>query len=214
MNPGLDAAPVVLVHGLFMRPWCLAPLRWRLQRAGLGTVSFSYATRTQPLAASVAALHDLVRRQGPGSVHFIAHSMGGLLLQHLFATHPDLPAGRCVTLGSPHLGSGVAAALARYRRFRRLLGQSLDYGLLGDAPPWDARRELGVIAGVVPVGLGRLLPGCGLPGDGTVAVAETALPGRRARLCLPVTHFGMLLSARVAAECVSFIRRGHWLKQD
>jgi len=214
MTPSRDAAPVVLVHGLFMRPWSLAFLQWRLQRAGFHTLGFAYATRHQPVAESVAALRQRLQDLPGGPPRFVAHSMGGLLLQQLFAVHPDLPSSRIVTLGTPHLGSGIAVALARHRAVRWLLGESLGYGLLGDAPAWDARRELGVIAGVVLVGLGRLLPGCGLPGDGTVAVADTLVPGRRSQRYLPVTHFGMLLSPRVAAESVSFLRYGHWLKRD
>ena len=205
---------MVLVHGLFMRPWCLAFLRWRLRRAGFRTHSFAYATRRQPVADSVAALRQRLQDLPGGPPCLVAHSMGGLLLQQLFAAHPELPGGRIVTLGTPHLGSGIAVALARYRAGRWLLGRSLGYGLLGDAPAWDPRRELGVIAGVAPVGLGRLLPGCRVPGDGTVAVAETLVPGRRSQLCLPVTHFGMLLSPRVATETVAFLRYGHWLKRD
>jgi hypothetical protein len=46
--------------------------------------------------------------------------------------------------------------------------------------------------------------------DGTVAVSETELPGASARLCLPVTHSGMLLSARVAQEAGSFLQHGRF----
>jgi hypothetical protein len=65
-----------------------------------------------------------------------------------------------------------------------------------------------VIAGNRSVGLGRLVARLTEPNDGTVAVAETAVPGAHARLVLPVAHFAMLLAPVVARQVARFLRTG------
>ncbi|HSH84055.1 MAG TPA: hypothetical protein VK979_02700, partial [Guyparkeria sp.] len=82
---------------------------------------------------------------------------------------------------------------------------SLDAGLDDGAPAWQAANTL-MIAGTRPLGPGRLLPETlDGPNDGTVAVAETRVPGLAAHECLPVNHFGMLLSRLVAEMAIAFL---------
>jgi hypothetical protein len=89
----------------------------------------------------------------------------------------------------------------------RLLGASRDIwrSLPDDYRP---RCEVGVIAGSRPWGLGRLftrLPGTN---DGVVRLEETEVAGMRDRVVLPVSHSGMLVSARVAREVAAFLGSG------
>jgi hypothetical protein len=65
-----------------------------------------------------------------------------------------------------------------------------------------------MIAGVRPVGLGRLVGGLEPPHDGTVAVAETRVDGLADHVCLPVTHTGMLIAPGVAAHAARFLLTG------
>ena len=92
-------------------------------------------------------------------LHLVAHSLGGIVLHHLFRQFPDLPPGRVVLLGSPVRGSGVARRMAVSPFLRPLLGSNREEGLLGDVPPWPPNRELGVIAGNRGLGVGRLIGG-------------------------------------------------------
>jgi hypothetical protein len=75
---------------------------------------------------------------------------------------------------------------------------------------WSLKRDLGIIAGTQPVGLGRLLAPFHEACDGTVAVSETRLPGATEHIELPVSHMGMLMSSRVARETGLFLREGHF----
>src|SRR6266481_1311626 len=75
---------------------------------------------------------------------------------------------------------------------------------------WSHERPLGIIAGNNPLSLGRLMVDFHEPNDGTVAVSETALPGATAQVVLPVSHTGMLLSARVAHEVGQFFDNGRF----
>ena len=195
-----------LIHGLWMGPWALRPLASRLNDAGLATDRFGYSTRTSP-AQSADQLADWLDRQPATPRHLVAHSLGGIVLAHLVDRHPCLlsPETRIVLLGSPLAGSAVARRLARWRMGRRLLAGSLTGGLDGQAPAWRAPNTL-MIAGTRPIGPGRLVPGALVgPNDGTVAVDETRVPGLAAHRCLPVNHFGLLLSGAVAEATASFL---------
>jgi pimeloyl-ACP methyl ester carboxylesterase len=90
---------VVLVPGLWMPAVALALLSARLERAGFRTQSFAYSGR-EPLEQAIERLGRLVRER---SVHFIGHSLGGVLIFDLLQTHRDIAARRVVLLGSPVL---------------------------------------------------------------------------------------------------------------
>jgi hypothetical protein len=69
---------------------------------------------------------------------------------------------------------------------------------------------LGVIAGDLGFGLGRLVGTLGGPSDGTIMVEETELDGATDRLVLRVSHTGMLFSAAVARAAGAFLRSGRF----
>ena len=73
---------------------------------------------------------------------------------------------------------------------------------------WTHSRELGVIAGDLGFGLGRLVGRLDVPSDGTVSVDETRLEGAKDRVVLRVSHTGMMFSAAVARQSAAFFRSG------
>jgi hypothetical protein len=78
---------------------------------------------------------------------------------------------------------------------------------------WKRNERLGVIAGTLPMGLGRAfgpLPG---PNDGVVCVDETAIEGMSERITLRVGHSGMLVAPRVASQTAAFLREGKFLHE-
>ena len=179
----------------------------RLRRAGFETRCFGYPSR-DPVEANARRLSAWLAEQGltgARAPHFVAHSLGGLVLAHFLARQPPPSPPRMVLLGTPLHGSGVARQLARLRIGRWLLGGALTAGLLGGAPGLPPGRIL-LIAGRRAIGPGRLVPG-GLagPSDGTVAVAETRSPALADHRILPVNHFGMLISRQVADETIAFL---------
>ncbi|RME34706.1 MAG: alpha/beta hydrolase [Gammaproteobacteria bacterium] len=188
-------------------------LRRRLERAGYRTLRFHYPSRRMSPPEVAGRLARLVQELGEERVHFVAHSLGGLVLRHLYHDRPQLPPGRAVTLGTPHQGSCVARELARRRPGRWLLGASIRQGLLGDLPPWPASRELGIIAGTLPLGLGRLICELPQPNDGAVSLEETHLPGASGHVMVRASHLGLLWSPRCARMCIEFLRFGRFLPQ-
>ena len=204
---------VVLIHGLWMPALVMALLARRLRRAGWATFRFAYSSRHATLRENAAALAGFVRGIDAPRVHFVAHSLGGLLLMQLFQDYPGQRPGRVVLLGTPYQGSHVAKRLSRHAWGRWLCGLSLDGALLGDGPRWRGERELGVIAGTVPIGAGWIVPGLAKPNDGTVAVAETVVEEQSDTITLPVTHSALVLSAAVARQVVGFLNTGSFQHQ-
>ncbi len=203
---------VVLIHGLWVTARNLALLQHRLQAAGFLTAAFSYPTVQSAPRLNAIELNGFCKKLDAQVLHFVAHSLGGLVLRHLFHDYSDQRPGRVVTLGTPHQPSSAARSLSRIRPGRIVMGRSLHEGLLGGAPPWDRRRELGSIAGTLRFGMGRLVPGIPAPSDGTVAVAETRLEGMTDHITAPVSHLGLVVSRRVADYTTHFLRHGQFPK--
>lgn len=185
-------------------------LRWRLGKAGFSTQRFSYPTVRSDIAANAARLQQFLSGLDANTVHFVGHSLGGLLILRLFADYPEQRPGRIVLLGTPYTGSATAHNLARHAWGRRLLGRSVEQALFGDGPRWHGGRDLGVIAGTKPMGLGLLVGELSRPNDGTVIVAETqGIPGA-VSFTLPSSHSSLLFSAEVAQRVCRFLRSGRF----
>ena len=201
---------VVLVHGIWMPGLEMALLEKRLRNCGFTPYLFSYPTIRCDLACNAVRLQQFVEKIDAPVVHFVAHSLGGLLIRQLFHDFPQQRPGRIVTLGTPHAGSQVARRMGRNPFGKFLLGQSLKHGLRGDVPGWAAQRELAVIAGNISLGVGRFVGNLSGPNDGAVSVTETLLPGMTAHQVFPVSHAGLLFSRDVAKAVCRFLKTGSW----
>jgi len=203
---------VVLVHGLWMNGWDMSLLRRRLELAGYDCRRFSYhSMRSTPLENAMD-LNAYLLTLDAAAIHLVAHSLGGLVVRHLFHEYPQQRPGRVVTLGTPHQHSTTAGSLADFPLTRILLGKSIVNGLLGNVPPWHSAHEFGSIAGDLRLGLGLVIPGVKQPGDGTVAVAETRLEGMKDHTVVHASHTGLLFSKAAADQVVHFLQAGQFYR--
>jgi hypothetical protein len=207
-----SAAAVVYVHGLWMPGLEGALLRRRLTaERGYRCHVFRYHSVREPMARVTASLRSIVARIDAPQVHLLGHSLGSLVILRFLQCHAMAQPGRVLFLAPPAAGSRAARFLGRLPLGRRALGQAVAEELLTERERrWDVGRELGIIAGTAPVGLGHLLLTFCEDNDGVLALSETELAGAKSRLCLPVNHSGMLLSARVAREAGSFLEHGRF----
>lgn len=208
-----DAAQhVVYVHGLWMRGGESLLLAQRLLREfGLQVHAFPYSAGTWGMEEITAHLQSFVRSLDVPAVHFVGHSLGGLVIYRYFERYPEQLPGRAVFLGTPCLESRAAVQAAQVRFISVLMGPSVADELLRPRERrWTFGRPLGIIAGSQSIGLGQFVAGFEEECDGTVAVSETRLPGAADHIVLPVSHMGMLVSARVARETGSFLRDGRF----
>jgi len=201
---------VILVHGLLTPGAELWLLAQRLRRRGFETIIFRYPTRRRDLHHNAAGLARLARSRKGAAVHCVGHSLGGLVILEALRQN-GLPRGRVVLLGSPVQGSCVAQRLSNYGPGCWLLGKSTEDCLLQAAPDWDYNRDIGIIAGTRPIGIGPVLGGLQGEHDGVVSVAETGLAGATDRIVVPVTHVGLVFSRPVARQVCEFLQHGHFI---
>lgn len=187
-----------------------ALLRQRLARAGFAPELFRYHSTNATIDEITAELADCIRAAGP-VVHVVGHSLGGVIALETFDRHAELPPGRVVLMGAPVQGAGAARALGSHAIGRAILGPLARSQLTGSGGRrWTHARELGLVAGTRPIGLGQFLARLPAPNDGTVALEETELPGAAARVVHDASHVGMLLSSAVAASVASFLEHGRF----
>ncbi|MDH3713250.1 MAG: alpha/beta hydrolase [Gammaproteobacteria bacterium] len=203
---------VVLVHGIWMRGGSLFIIARCLQSGGFNCYPFTYASVRRTAAQNAERLHAFSSGLEADIVHFVGHSLGGIVILHLFDRYPRQRPGRVVFAGSPVNGSAVAQRSAANPISQVLLGNSLRRALMGGTPAWRGARDLGVIAGSRSLGVGRLLGGLRGTNDGTVSVDETRIPGATDHIVLPVTHTGLVISRAVADQVQAFLRNGEFMR--
>ena len=208
---GERRATAVLVHGLWVHAVLMEVQRLFLARAGFDAVSWSYPSVRATLAENAARLAQFARSLAAPAVHWVGHSLGGLVILRMLEAERALPPGRVVLLGVPCRDSHPARVLARNALGACVLGRSLREWLAHAKPTDFPGREIGVVAGSRSFGLGRfLIRGMPAPNDGVVAVAETGLDCARDRIVLPVSHSGMLFSRATARQTAAFLRDGRF----
>jgi len=202
---------VILLHGLWMRGFALAMLHRRLAEAGFQVDRFDYLSVAATQQRILDQLHARMRALGADGtrVHLVGHSLGGLLALRA-CLDAELPPGRIVCLGSPLKGSAAARSFSAWGRGGEvLLGHNRDLLEQGFVR-WTGTRQVGVIAGCTPLGLGAVLGHLDGEHDGTVAVEETRLPGLTAHCVVEANHTGLLFSADVAQRASHFLRDGRF----
>jgi pimeloyl-ACP methyl ester carboxylesterase len=193
-----------------MRAFTLVALRHRLEQASYSVELFDYASVLRGPEVSVANLQRRVHAGKARRVHFVGHSLGGLVALQALQREPGLTRGRVVCLGTPLRGSSVARGVARLPGGSLLIGKSMEV-LRNGIERWDGRQQVGAVAGRLPIGFGFAVGALATPHDGTVSVAETELPGLTDHCVVPATHTGLLFSAEAAEQSIAFLREGRFL---
>lgn len=202
---------VVLVHGLWMRGWVMRWMGVRLNRCGFDVRYFSYPSMRSSLSQNASVLAHFAENIAAPRIHFIGHSLGGLLILQMLHEFPQNRIGRIILAGSPYSACRVATKLARRGLGRYILGRSMLQWLGQTLPSSNPAYDIGVIAGCKGIGGGRVISRLASPNDGVVAVEETRIAFARDQIVLDVNHSGMLLSAELARQACTFLRRGHFL---
>ncbi len=211
-----DAAEVVvLLHGLARTSLSMQPLEASLERAGFAVVNHGYPSLSATPDELVADLESVIASLPPetATIHFVTHSLGGILVRAYLSERPLDRLGRVVMLAPPNRGSEIVDALGDSALFgwifgptARQLGTDAD-SLPNRLPPADF--ELGVIAGTESVNpLGEAL--IERPSDGTVALEATKVPGMTDFIALPSSHSFIMLSDETARQTIFFLRQGRF----
>lgn len=205
---GVAQEHVILLHGIWMRGITLMPLARRLRQAGYSVETIDYASVFRGIGPAVGKLRERMLAH-EGAVHLVGHSLGSLVALEATRGVRRLPKGRIVCIGPPLRGSAVARALTAFPGGRLLLGHSAEPLLVG-VDAWTGVRNVGVIAGRLPFGLGITLGPLMAPHDGTVSVEETRLEGISDHRTVAASHTGLLFSSEVADLTLAFLRSGRF----
>jgi hypothetical protein len=192
-------------------------VEWQLERAGFQVINNSYSSATQSIEESadkaVAGGVAGCRSLGFEKFSFVTHSLGGILLRQYLSRRSIGGLYRAVMLGPPNQGSALADYIVSVDLLRVLQPEAVEQ--LGTGQESVPLRlgpvdfQLGVIAGDAP--RHRVMPGLpDGPGDGTVAVAETVVPGMLDFLVLPVGHTFMMWDSEVLEQVEYFLLHGRF----
>lgn len=204
---------VVLLHGLAKSHHSMEKLATSLKQEGYQTVNYDYPSRKSSIKA-LAQTHisrALNQCDQNAPIHFVTHSMGGILVRQYLTSNSIEHLGRVVMLGPPNQGSEVVDTLHALPGYALFGGPAaLELGTSPKSTPSQlgpATFELGIIAGSRSINLllSSLLPN---QDDGKVSVARTKLSGMKAHLTLPVTHPFMMKNNSVITEVKHFLRKG------
>ncbi|MFM1892777.1 MAG: hypothetical protein RLZ44_1854 [Pseudomonadota bacterium] len=212
-------ACVVLLHGLGRTPRSLQRLQAALREYGYRVINPAYpSTRAgvERLAARVLPA-ALAACAGTVPLHFVTHSLGGILVRQYFQARPVPPGSRMVMLSPPNQGSEAAERMRRFAPARWLLGPAL--AQLGTGPdslpahlaPID--MEIGVITGERSLDLWfrHLFDG---PHDGKVSVTRARLEGMRDFLVVPCSHPFIMRDTHVIGQVLFFLAHGQFNRHE
>jgi len=214
--PPDGAEPVIVVHGLGRTEASMSVLEYRLEAAGYWVISFDYPSTSEPIETLVEALGDEVAQccaDSPETVHFVTHSMGGILVRSYLAEHSPQHRGRVVMLSPPSQGSELIDVFADSPLLQFFVGPA--GASLGTDSLAIARRlgpadfSLGIITGdrsFNPL-TSWLIPG---DDDGKVSVERARLDGAADFLVVPASHTFIMNREDVGDETLHFLEHGRF----
>ncbi len=208
---------VVLLHGLARTYNSMNTMEKALIRAGYQTVNLDYPSRKKTV--EIIAEEEftqgiqLCEQAGAQKIHFVTHSLGGIVVRHAMAGQRPGNLGRVVMLSPPNKGSFVSDKLKNWWLYKWLNGPAgQDLGTEEDSLPnllGPVDYEVGVITGnrhwFFDAWFASMSPG---EHDGKVSVEGARVEGMADFLVVPETHPFIMNADRVIEETIYFLRHG------
>jgi len=207
---------VILLHGFGRTSRAMSRIAFELNK-DYTVINKTYPSRKHSIErladlALSAALEECNRNQ-QGKIHFVTHSLGGILLRYYLEHRQIENLGRTVMLGPPNQGTELSDFLNRIGFVERVIGPaSLQLGTSDQNIPKQlgaVNFELGIIAGTKhnnPI-FASLIEG---ENDGKISVANSKVAGMKDHLVLPVTHTFMMQNKTVIDQVKYFLENGRF----
>jgi len=176
-----------------------------VEAAGFKALVLDYPSTSHSIEALTEQLCDMLPSEG--RLHFIGHSLGGILSKKLAKRMGPARRGRVVQIGAPNFGSELAA---RAGVLSKVMGPALAE-LHPHPGEDDGGVEIGAIGGTAALAAYSLITGIDGENDGKVSLRSAfghAPEGKK--LALPVAHSLMMQDARVIKATVDFLQNGRF----
>lgn len=212
----------MLLHGMGRTLHSMDLMQERLTAAGYHTVSLGYPSTTKTIEAIVADHFSDALQQcqqfKPTTIHFVSHSLGGIILRTIFKTEKPENLGRVVMLSPPNHGSEVTDSLKDWWLYRWINGPAGQQLTTDNAShpnqlgPVD--YPVGIITGdryyFFDFWLSSIIPGLD---DGKVSVESARLEGMKDFLVVHEPHPFIMDAEYVQEETLYFLENGTFRHQ-
>lgn len=210
-----DSEAIILLHGLTRTSRSMDKAAKLLNTYGYKIVNVDYPSQTADISSLAHKYIPLALEQCDGKdikkIHFLTHSMGGILLRDYLASQSIDKLGRVVMLAPPNQGSEVVDKLGSWKLFYYLNGPAgLQLGTGSNSVPnrlGPVNFQLGVIAGNKTVNplLSGLIPDVN---DGKVSVIRAQVAGMKDFIVMPYSHSFIMQREAVIEQALHFIQQG------
>jgi hypothetical protein len=191
----------------------MAMLEEFLCARGYRVVNIDYPSRKLRMdeLAEMVRQEVVAKTRSGEKIHFITHSMGGIILRTIQQNDPLPNLGRVVMLSPPNQGNEVVDALGNLSLFGFINGPAgREIGTNEQSVPRRLGKidfELGVITGDRSINWinSLLIPG---KDDGKVSIERARIEGMADFLVEHVSHPFIMKDKKVMNECLHFLRNG------
>ena len=215
----LNSEYVILLHGLARTHKSMAKLEKHLINNNYKVLNLKYPSTSKKIEEiaekELAKAIDSCRKSGAEKIHFVTHSMGGIVVRY-YLEHYDLPElGRVVMLSPPNNGSEVVDKLKKFFIFKWLNGPAgQQLGTDKNSMPQKLGKvdfDLGIITGDRTINfiLSFLIPG---PDDGKVSVKNAQTEGMKDFIVIHSPHPFIMKNSKVIMQTIAFLKNGEFIK--
>lgn len=210
---------VVLIHGIKDKPYIMWKLQKGLQNSGYSVISLHYPSVAADMDSIVQVIHSKLtpRLREYNKIHFVTHSLGGIVIRAYLKKHEQPNFGRMVMIAPPNKGAIMAERLEDFFLYKWLYGKtgqklgkdSTDYWQ--EIPPPSI--NFGIIAGGLKNdgGFNPLIPG---DDDGTVGVEETRIQGAQDFIIISGLHTSLLWQDKTLEQVLYFLNNNEFNKKE
>ena len=204
---------VVLLHGLMRQPSSMSKMADALADEGYTVHNLGYPSREFPIEDLAKQVRQEISTlvASKQTVHFVTHSMGGILVRQIQKTDPLPNIGRVVMLSPPNKGSEVVDTIGDWKLFNEANGPAGNQlgtaanGFIAKLGP--VNFECGIITGDRSINWinSYIIPG---QDDGKVSVESAKVAGMQAYKVVHATHPMIMKKKSVIEEVVQFMKNG------
>lgn len=207
--------PVVLLHGLW-RGWrAMQPLARALANEGFSSLNLPYPSGRLPVSQLVIRVRAEVEKIASDQpVHFITHSLGGILIRALLAQEVPWVTGKIVMLAPPSRGSEIVDWSKKHPLIHHILGPA-GRSLGSDGVPSELAALPPEIQAAVIMGNRNSIPIftklLDSENDGIVSAAKGRIDGLSGFTVVNADHTFIQMHPETIRLCLHFLKTGEWL---